>query len=213
LSTRIPFSGVPTGLEPEIRAGVERLAETLTGLGHDVIEADPHYGLIGLTFLPRSHAGLLLWQGRVPDPTLLDARTRENCRNGRMMGGPLLSAARAAEGYYHRRVGAIFDRVDVLLTPTTALPPLAIGAADGKSGWQTDKIIVGACPYAWPWNVLGWPGISVPAGFTDAGLPFGAQLLGPSNSEALLISLAAQLEAVEKWAHQVPPHAFTTSPQ
>ncbi len=56
-----------------------------------------------------------------------------------------------------------------------------------------------AAPYAWPWNVLGWPGVNVPAGLTPAGLPVGASLLGPANSEPRLIALAAQLEAVERW--------------
>jgi amidase len=148
---------------------------------------------------------LRLWHGRVPDPRQLDARTLGNCRNGAAMAGPVLRAARALERPLQRRIGAIFERVDVVLAPTTARPPLRIGATDGLSGWQTDKVIVGACPYAWPWNVLGWPALNVPAGFTSEGLPFGAQLLGPADSEALLISLAAQLEAQERWYEHVPP--------
>jgi amidase len=64
--------------------------------------------------------------------------------------------------------------------------------------------MVTACPYAWPWNVLGRPAVNVPAGFTTAGLPLGAQLLGPAGGEARLISLAAQLEQVEKWADRRP---------
>jgi amidase len=53
--------------------------------------------------------------------------------------------------------------------------------------------------------VLGWPGVNVPAGFTDTGLPVGAQLLGPAGSERKLVSLAAQLETVERWADATPP--------
>jgi amidase len=56
--------------------------------------------------------------------------------------------------------------------------------------------------------VLGWPGVNVPAGLTDDGLPVGAQLLGPAGAEGRLVSLAAQLEAVEKWAERrAPAHA------
>jgi amidase len=55
--------------------------------------------------------------------------------------------------------------------------------------------------------VIGWPGINVPAGLTDEGLPIGVQLLGPGYSEALLISLAAQLEAEERWYERRPPAA------
>jgi amidase len=53
--------------------------------------------------------------------------------------------------------------------------------------------------------VLGWPGMNVPAGLTDAGLPVGAQLLGPAGGEERLISLAAQLESVARWADHTPP--------
>ncbi len=52
--------------------------------------------------------------------------------------------------------------------------------------------------------MLGWPGVSVPAGFTEAGLPIGVQLLGPANSEPRLLSLAAQLEAEERWHERWP---------
>jgi amidase len=53
--------------------------------------------------------------------------------------------------------------------------------------------------------VIGWPAVNVPAGFTRSGLPVGAQLLGPADSEAELISLAAQLERVERWHEHRPP--------
>jgi amidase len=108
----------------------------------------------------------------------------------------------------HRRVGASFNHADVILTPTSASPPLEIGATDGLGGWATDQVIAGACPYTWPWNVLGWPGVSIPAGLTTEGLPFGMQLLGPANSETTLLSLAAQLERVERWYERTPPTVF-----
>ena len=205
VSYKIAFSGAPATLDPRVRAQVDRLAGVLAGLGHDVVEADPSYGLIGATFMPRSMAGLREWEARVPDPALLDPRTRHNARLGRLLGGPLLGAARALERPLRARIGRIFRRADVVLTPTTAQPPLPIGAIDGLGGWATDKVIVAACPYAWPWNVLGWPGLNVPAGLTDDGLPVGAQLLGPANSEPRLLALGAQLEAVERWAERTPP--------
>ncbi|MFE2101454.1 amidase family protein, partial [Streptomyces sp. NPDC059468] len=90
------------------------------------------------------------------------------------------------------------------LAPTTATPPPAIGALYRLGGLATDRAMIAACPYAWPWNVLGWPGVNVPAGFVGA-LPVGAQLLGPANSELLLVSLAAQLEAELRWHERWPP--------
>jgi amidase len=80
-----------------------------------------------------------------------------------------------------------------------------VGAIDGLSNWETDRVIVGACPYAWPWNALGWPAMSVPAGLTDEGLPVGAQLLGTAGQESRLIALAAQLERECRWHERWPP--------
>jgi amidase len=205
LSYRIPFSGVPVKLDPEVRSAVEKTASALRELGHEVVEADVSYGAVGVSFLPRSTAGVRAWTLRVPDRKLLDRRTIENARTGRLLGGIALKFARWLEPRLQRRIGKIFDQFDVVITPTTATPPLRANALDGLKSWATDKLIVGSCPYAWPWNVLGWPGISVPAGFTAGGLPVGAQLLGPAESEEQLISLAAQLEAKQRWFEQRPP--------
>lgn len=207
LSLRIPFSGAPTRLDAAVRARVLRIAGVLAGLGHDVEIADPVYGLVGASFIPRAMGGLGDWAGRhVAEPEQLDARTRHAIAVGRRLR-PLLGAARALERPFARQVGRVFRRFDVVLAPTTAQPPRPIGSIDGLGNWDTDKVMVGACPYAWPWNVLGWPSVNVPAGLTDDGLPVGAQLMGPAHSEPRLLALAAQLEAEEDWAARRPPVA------
>ena len=204
LSLRAPFSAAPVALHPEICSAIVRIAGVLTDLGHDVIEADPRYGLIGMALVVRGQAGVHAWTANVPDPALLDPRTRSTARVGRFCRGPILRLARRAEPWLRRRVGSIFDDVNVVLTPTTASPPLRVGVTAGQNGWKTDQIMASACPYAWPWNVLGWPGVSVPAGLTTEGLPIGAQLLGRENDEATLLALAAQLEGIERWAERRP---------
>ena len=157
--------------------------------------------------MPRATAGIAEFAARHPEPALLDPRTRSALRTGTRLGGRVVRAARAREVRQHRRIGALFDAAgyDVLLTPTTAAPPPRIGTFDQLSAWRTDVTMAAACPYAWPWNVLGWPGINVPAGFTRSGLPVGAQLLGPSRSEERLIALAAQLEDDLRWYEHRPP--------
>ncbi|MBB1257938.1 amidase [Streptomyces alkaliterrae] len=212
LSTRAAFTGTPKRLDPEVRAAVTALAERLAALGHEVAEAEPRYGPIGVTFVPRATAGIRDWTRRVPDPALLDPRTRAAAATGRLLGGPVLRLARAAEGPLRRRVGALFREHDVVLAPTTATPPPPVGSMARLSGWRTDRAMIAHCPYAWPWNVLGWPGVNVPAGRTAAGLPVGAQLLGPAGSEPLLISLAAQLEDDRRWFEARPPALPTAVP-
>ncbi|MFI1068946.1 amidase [Streptomyces puniciscabiei] len=205
LSLKPPFTAVPARLHPEIRARVVELAGKLAELGHDVEEADPPYGQIGLTFVPRATAGIAEYVREAPDPALLDPRTRDAARLGRLLGGAPLRVARRAEAVLHRRIGRFFASYDVVLAPTTAAPPPRIGAFSRLGGLATDRAMIAACPYAWPWNVLGWPGVNVPAGFAGDGLPVGAQLLGPANSEPLLVSVAAQLEAELRWHDRWPP--------
>lgn len=212
LSLKPPFTALPARLRPEVRARVLELAEKLAQLGHTVEEADPPYGRIGLTFVPRATVGLAERVREAPHPALLDPRTRDAARLGRLLGGAPLRAARRAEATLHRRIGAFFGTYDVILAPTTAAPPPRVGAMLHLGGLATDRAMIAACPYAWPWNILGWPGVNVPAGFVADGLPVGAQLLGPANSEPLLLSLAAQLEADLRWHERWPQSAATDSP-
>ncbi|GGL64948.1 amidase [Streptomyces fumigatiscleroticus] len=208
LSLKPPFTVVRTCLDPRVRARVVALAERLAASGHTVEEADPPYGRIGLAFVPRATAGIAERVREAPFPALLDRRTRDSARLGRLLGGAPLRAARRAEAVLHDRIGAFFGEYDVVLAPTTATPPPRTGALLGLGGLATERAVIAACPYAWPWNVLGWPAVNVPAGFvTDGGarLPVGAQLLGPAGGEPLLLRLAAQLEAELRWQETWPP--------
>ncbi len=204
LSLRIPFTATPTRLDPEVAARTHGIAAALRRLGHEVTIADLHYGLlVGASFLPRSMVGIRRELAKRPGAQV-DSRTRFNAGVGRFLDGPALFAARAVEPLLHKRIGRFFDDYDVVLAPTTATPPPPVDAMDGLGISATDALITGACPYTWPWNVLGWPSVNVPAGFTDAGLPVGAQLMGPAASEELLISVAAQLESDQHWQQHRP---------
>ncbi len=216
VSFKIPYSLAPVRLDPEVRIAVERLAQVMVRMGHDVRRAEPVYGIVGLGVLPRAIGGLSPWLRALPDHSQLDPRTREAARVARFMGGPVARVARVLERPASWQVGSIFRRFDVVIAPTTARPPMPVGSLDGLSGWQSDQRMVAYCPYTWPWNVLGWPAVNVPAGFVQAEpngsgspeapveLPVGAQLLGPANSEPLLIALAAALEQHERWHERRP---------
>jgi amidase len=208
LSFATPF-GVPGDVDPEHRAAIDGVAERLAELGHDVVAADPDYGLVGPALVPRGMAGVEQWlRDNVEDRSLLEPRTRTHARVGKALGGFPLRLSRAAEPALQRRTRRVFDRFDVVLTPTTAKPPPQIGSLEGRGYWATSSIAGAICPFAFAWNVVGWPGLSVPAGFTENGLPIGAQLLGRENDEATLLALGAQLEAVAdgEWAMQPPRH-------
>ncbi len=205
MSTKFPMTVFRARLHPEIRGAMDIVAGQLEELGHTISKADPSYGLrMSWSFLSRSTSGLLDWGDRLGHDVTLDKRTVANMRMGRLLSESVLRKARAHEAESQRRVGWIFNLVDVVLAPTTAQPPPPAHDFDHLGGLSTDRAMIRACPVTWPWNLLGWPSVNVPAGFTSAGLPIGVQLMGPANSEPLLISLAAELEAINGWAAQQP---------
>jgi amidase len=211
LSTRFPYTGFRAKLHPEILAAVRAVADQLEQLGHTVIAGNPDYGLrLSWSFLSRSTSGLLGWTQRLGDGVTLDRRTVSNMRMGWLLSQSVLRNARAHEAADQRQVGSIFRVVDVVLAPTTAQPPPSVHTFDKLGRLATDRTMIAACPVTWPWNVLGWPSINVPAGFTSDGLPIGVQLMGPANSEPMLISLAAELEAVGDWASKQPDVWWST---
>ena len=155
-------------------------------------------------FLSRSTSGLLDWADRLGPGVTLDKRTVEQHADGTAAVGEHAAQRPRQEAAAQRRIGWIFNLADVVLAPTTALPPPRVHHFDERGGLSTDRAMIRACPVTWPWNLLGWPSINVPAGFTSDGLPIGVQLMGPANSEPLLISLAAELEAINGWVTKQP---------
>jgi amidase len=205
MSTKFPCTIFRANLHPEILAAMETVAGQLEELGHTIVEADPDYNLrMSWNFLSRSTSGLLDWVDRLGPNATLDKRTVANVRTGWLLSQNTLRKARAREAKSQRRLGWIFNLVDVVLAPTTAQPPPRVTKFDHRGGLSTNRAMIRACPVTWPWNLVGWPSINVPAGFTYGGLPIGVQLMGPANSEPLLISLAAELEALNGWAMRQP---------
>ncbi len=205
MSTKFPYTFFRAKLHPEIRAAMKTVASQLEDLGHTIVADDPDYNLrMSWNFLSRSTSGLLDWVDRLGPNVTLDKRTVANTRTGWMLSQNTLRKARAREAESQRRIGWIFNLVDVVLAPTTALPPPRVNSFDHRGRLSTDRAMIRACPVTWPWNLLGWPSINVPAGFTYGGLPIGVQLMGPANSEPLLISLAAELEALNGWVMRQP---------
>ena len=93
-----------------------------------------------------------------------------------------------------------FEQVDVLVTPTSMAPPVAIAPAIAK---PPDEL--GMIRNTLPFNVYGIPAISVPCGFTRAGLPIGLQISGPPLGEARVLALAHAYERATRWHQRVLP--------
>lgn len=127
-----------------------------------------------------------------------------------------------------REIGRFFEDYDVLMTPTLSRPPVHLGALHPSPAEKRLIALVGAINGGWllkrlglvrkvadatfaftPWtavfNVTGQPAMSVPLGWSAAGLPIGMHVAGRFGDEATLFSLAGQLERAQPWAARTPP--------
>ncbi len=194
-------------VDSEVRAAVTSLADVIRSLGHEVIEKDPAYNEIGTVVMPRYLKGVQSDAESVPRPQRLQRRTRGFAAMGRLLPQAALDHALRDEARQAARINQIFDDVDVLLTPTTARPPVGAAEWEGLSAARTLFGMSLVYPFTAAWNATGQPVLAMPAGFTAAGLPLGAQLIGRPEDEGTLLSLAAQVEAERPWADRRPAAA------
>lgn len=204
------WSGVP--VDPAIRAALEATARLLADMGHQVEEVAP--SLDGDRF---ARANTDLWSahiahwvidicaatGRKADSDSLEQATLAIHEHGmRLSAVDLLHA----EDYFNlvsREFGHFFTRHDILVTPTVAQLPWAVGehaSAGGNytaRGW-TDHVFRDA-PFTAVFNATGQPAISLPLGHSESGLPFGMQFAANQGHEALLLGLATSLEQAQPW--------------
>jgi amidase len=199
-------------VDPRVRAVMDATADALAGAGHRVERVDPPWrNGDAAPFLQRVFHGCaedadrMTWEA-------LEPRTRAEARAGR-----LLRRARSAPDGPPRKVLARFQAWfadhDLLLSPTLAQPPLRIGAYQGKGLAGTLLGLTAYMPFPPPFNLVGFPAASVPAGATDDGLPLGVQLAAAPGGEALLLSVARQLETLRPWPRNAPLEPASAPPQ
>jgi amidase len=204
-STAPPRAAAPPTVDEVAKGAVSETAELLRSLGHDAERSDPNWGGIGNNITPRYLRGIAEDFARVPHPERLERRTRGFARLGRLIPDKLFEQARRAEAADATRVNAIFDTHDVLMTPVMGGTALPVRRWEGRGALRTVLGMSRFYPFCVPWNYLGNPAMSVPAGFAANGMPLAVQLIGRPGDEATLLSLAAQLEAERPWADERPP--------
>jgi amidase len=194
---------MPTILEGEVKDSVRSVADVLRGLGHDVTERGPSYGRAADGFIARYLSGIAQDAEGFERPERLQRRTRGFARLGRATQ-PLVGWARRTEAGHAARINELFHECDVLLTPVSARVPIAAAKWEGLSAPRTLLGMAAVYPFTGVWNMTGQPAIAVPGSPAGDGVPIGAQLVGPPDSEARLLSLAAQLETELRWPERRP---------
>ncbi|MGI8680495.1 MAG: amidase [Jatrophihabitans sp.] len=197
VSTKVPAAATP--LAPHWAAAARETGDLLAGAGHAVVSADPPYGqTLILSEVARWAAGTELDAQLVSDRSRLDVRVARHAALGRavLRAGLPREKGRAR---WRDRAERFFADHDVLVTPALAQPPIR-ALAWARRGWLAN-IWSNAryAPFAAPWNLAGWPAMTVPAGLDPDGLPLAVQLVARPGSESILLGVAAQLEQLRPW--------------
>ena len=222
----IPKEYFGAGIDPEVKAIVEKAIADCATQGAEIVEISlPHTDLaIPVYYIiatAEASSNLARYDGvrytrRSPDTTdAIDIYYKsraegfgEEVKRRIILGSYVLSSG-YYDAYYlraqkvrtliRRDFEAAFEKVDVIMTPTSPTTAFKIGekTSDPLSMYLSDICTINV-------NLAGLPGISVPCGFSDAGLPVGLQMIGKAFDERNLLSFAASYEAAHEWASRRP---------
>jgi amidase len=202
VSTRHPLAGFPVA--KTWASAARDTAAALRDAGHTVRQANPPYGQrIGTSGIVRWFAGTELDARLLADRSKMTGPTRWHATAGRMALRAGFPKPKGRE-LWQRKSEQFFAEHDVLITPALAQSPIR-ALAWSQRGWLANVLSnMRYAPFAAPWNLAGWPAMAVPAGVGRDGMPLSVQLVGRPGTEALLLSLAGQLESLRPWRRTAP---------
>jgi amidase len=195
------------GVDPEIDAvcraaarGLEREGAQIEDIAFDASDGrDPYQTWRGAWMVGRRYADL----DRLEQ---FGANLRGNVQAGLKVTALDLAAAEATRLQVFHRFAALFNRFDILLTPTAPVPPFLVDmnfpneingrALDNYIDWIAPTFLV---------TLVSLPAASVPAGKTRAGLPVGLQIVAPRFEEPLILSVAKLIQRANPTGW--PPHS------
>ena len=214
------------GMDPEVRTAVEAATRELEKLGAELVPVSlPHtkYALAAYYLVAPAEASsnLARYDGvryglRVPEKSLLPmyGRTRDKGFGLEVKRRIMLGTYALSAGYYDayylkaQKVRTLikqdfveaFRTVDAVLSPTSPTPAFRIGekVSDPLAMYLNDV-------FTRPCNLAGLPGLSLPCGFTRAGLPIGLQILGRPWDEARVLRIARTFEREHDFHRRAPP--------
>ncbi len=194
-------------VDPECLAAYERTSTLLAELGHEVEDIEVPIPADAVPVFETLWA-VLTALSPVPDEARGQLRplTRWLADRGRAVSGPEFGAALSGMRQIAARALIALAPYDVVLTPTLATPPLKVGAlrddANPERDFENQKRFT---PFTSAWNITGMPAVSLPLHWTADGLPVGVMLAGRPAEDALLLSVAGQIEQAAPWRDRTAP--------
>jgi len=136
-------------------------------------------------------------------PELYQPETLPRIRSGENISEAQIEAARQSLAKARRDVQSVFAELEFLVTPAVPIPAPPLEELKEHPELLRPRELV-LLRNTRPFNVWGLPAISVPCGFTSAGLPVGLQIAGPPWSEAAVLRLAYAYEQATAWHKREP---------
>lgn len=194
-------------VDPEVQEICARAVRLFEGMGAEVEEGAPDLSDAESIFLTLRAAQFAALYGKhLPESgDLLKPELRGNIEHGLALSYQEVVAAEAARGALYRRTAAFFERCDLLACPAVLVPPFDVNERYvAEAGGVRFSTYTGWLIMTFALTLTACPSISVPCGFTAAGLPVGLQLMAPRAEEAALLSAAAAFEEAAGIAGRVP---------
>jgi len=134
----------------------------------------------------------------------IDAQVRLRLEAGFFISGvDYIQAQRARRLFYHHSAD-LLKKVDLLAGPTVPITACKIGTREVKIGETRMGVIPALTQYTRPFNLNGFPAITVPCGFSKEGLPIGLQLAGRPFDEQTALRVAHAYEQATEWHKKRP---------
>lgn len=142
---------------------------------------------------PEAHAYHARWLAESPEKYRPQTRERLVQFASAVTQQQYVQARRECD-LLRRAISNVFRNVDLLVTPTMAGPPSTTEPLEKSASLDPSRT-----RNTWPFDVSGLPAISVPCGFTAAGLPIGLQIVGGPFQESTVLALAHQYQQATDW--------------
>lgn len=133
-----------------------------------------------------------------------DPETLRRIRSGADVTAPQYIRAQRELLLQRRQILQLFERVDLILTPTTPLLAPTFDELQAAPDQLRNKEMI-MLRNTRPFNVYGLPSISLNCGFSKSGLPIGLQLIGAPGAEGSVLALACTYQKHTDWHKQKPP--------
>ena len=196
-------------LDPEVRAASTEACEALSPIATietpplDLLPARDAYQLL----VPLRRAAALAEVIDEWEP-LMDPFVVEYTRKGFDLGAADVGRAIAARSTLLERVEDVLADHDLIVTPTLAVTAFEIGRVAPESIDGHPVAWWGAWyPYTYPFNLTGHPAASIPAGWSQDGLPIGLQVVGRRGADRDVLAACRYIERVRPWAERRPATA------